>query len=1336
VPRGGEIHGSPRARGGGYNSAHRDHVLPLTIEAVVRSAIVIESPTPTRSRAERVRTFIKWLSIALLTWTIIGCVGVPLLIRHIIVPHLNKHLNGRLSVERVRCDPFGLALTLRTVRLEDAAARPVLTFDRFDGDFEAWASLFKGGWRFDHARTYAPSLAVEIDGQGGLNLMKLVKRDTGAKPSTPAEHIPRIVIRELRIVNAAASFTDLSTPEKFSALFEHADFTVENLDTEPQHKNPQTLTARSPSGETVRWTGTFSVDPLSSTGRISIEKWRLPRFVPYTLRYSPARITGGTLTASLDYDFAPARIPRTAAATLTRAAVHGLRVVQPDGALVEATGIELADARLDADARTLHIQTITLDQPAAHVRRDAGGVLNLETILSAPVSGAGRRAERPDLQTIRYPVQQLNEAILQLIEDLAGGWEVAVNRIDLRDAAADWTDRAARAPVEFRASSVSGVLGPVASTDKFRTPLQLTATLGDAGKAAVKGIILPMEGAAELNATLEHVDLAFLGPYLPETFSAELPPVRLAGAVVSLGGDAKAQIIDGQPSTASWSGELHLTSLRVNDASNGAPVTLAERLSLRGDAVVQGTGRSIRSASWKGEIDSAAMSFDSPGLARAVLGGAKINSDEAGAVFDESGGFSFAWKGKLNADSLDAKSRTDTAAELKAAAVSLEGSARAAIADGTITDAAWNGLSGVTGLDASIEGESPSTASMATLAVSGEAALTGTPAAAAWKGVLRAGDVAVRTSGANKSRVSIAMLSLDGRAEAPLNEGVHALAWSGAANLAAVAATISGTIEGEATIESLSITGDSQARVDAAGVQSASWTGELNLSGVAATAIPEDPASVRLASATVKGEAAASGLTSDSPDLRFAGDASARKLELESRNRGALQARMDAFAAQSLMLSTGENKVAATDVTLERPMFSVNAALLPPPRSADTKGVLKQAVLVRLREMVPFGFNLGRVLVTDASYEIRDETSSPPLVLTGRDGRFEIANLANDGASLADLNASLRTHESGQVRLTGKIDLFRPKPFADIKAEVSSVPLKPFDPVSGRYVGYFIDEGRAAATLPIRIEDGQLKGTLDFNLSSLDLGAATNSPEAPSVPIELGLALLKDSNNHVKGTIPLSGNIEEPGFSIGGLVWQAFLNLIVKAATAPFQILGSLLGAGEGEDLSFIDFDPGTATMPPASLTKLDTLARGLSERPSLKLDIIGRISEAEDLPALRKSALRSQAMARAGGEQMSDEQYLRGVMALYHESRGEAVPKLRAGEAPPVPLAEMESALLVSVTPDPRQLADLAVNRAGAVRDVFLKDHVLTPDRVTVVTDAEETVGATSPRADLRLRQ
>ncbi len=98
----------------------------------------------------------------------------------------------------------------------------------------------------------------------------------------------------------------------------------------------------------------------------------------------------------------------------------------------------------------------------------------------------------------------------------------------------------------------------------------------------------------------------------------------------------------------------------------------------------------------------------------------------------------------------------------------------------------------------------------------------------------------------------------------------------------------------------------------------------------------------------------------------------------------------------------------------------------------------------------------------------------------------------------------------------------------------------------------------------------------------------------------------------------MTGSLDDPQFKVGPIIWKAVLNLLTKIATAPFALLGHLFGGGE--QMNYIDFQPGSAVLDASEHDKLVALVKALKEKEKLELDV--PVTFSPDLDPARASPL------------------------------------------------------------------------------------------------------------------
>ena len=341
-----------------------------------------------------------------------------------------------------------------------------------------------------------------------------------------------------------------------------------------------------------------------------------------------------------------------------------------------------------------------------------------------------------------------------------------------------------------------------------------------------------------------------------------------------------------------------------------------------------------------------------------------------------------------------------------------------------------------------------------------------------------------------------------------------------------------------------------------------------------------------------------------------------------------------------------------------------------------------------------------------------------------------------------DISLQARLNNDAPVVIKGKVNPLSKDLFLDLVADAKGISLSPMTPYSAKYVGYGIEKGNLSFNVKYKLDNRKLNAENKIILNQLTFGDKIESPDAIKLPVLLAVALLKDRNGVIDVDLPISGSLDDPQFSVGGIVWRIIVNLITRAVTAPFSLLGAAFGggSGSGDDLSYIEFESGRARLNQAGQAKIATLAKALNNRPALRLDMIGRVDPASDLDGLKRVGLERKVkaqklkdMARRGEKQKSlddviieKSEYAQYLKAAYGE---ENFPKPRnfIGLARDLPVAEMEKLMLQHAKVGNEELRQLADRRAQAVRDALVATGQVAAERLSIVaakalTDEEKS--------------
>lgn len=406
-----------------------------------------------------------------------------------------------------------------------------------------------------------------------------------------------------------------------------------------------------------------------------------------------------------------------------------------------------------------------------------------------------------------------------------------------------------------------------------------------------------------------------------------------------------------------------------------------------------------------------------------------------------------------------------------------------------------------------------------------------------------------------------------------------------------------------------------------------------------------------------------------------------------------------------------------------------DAELLEAPRSAlAASSVAEETIPPELPDL-----EIRELRLEQAALTLLDRSTTPPTMLLVSEVDAAIDGLATRQDQATTIDMEGRIQESADFTLRGSLHPFAPARSTTLALTLSSLPLKHYDPYANRFVGYEIESGRLTLDVPVTVEDSALEGTVNATLDRFYLGRETPSPDAPDLPIKLGLDLLRDSGERITVNIPFSGDLRDPSFNLGGVVWQAVMNLLLKATTAPFTLLGSLVGAGD-RDLSLVTFEPGSSELAPDRLADLDLLAQALAERPAVKVRAIGQRSDAADLDGLRRAALRQR--LRASAKVAEGAPFDGDAVAQALERAFRDLPReLRRSIEPPgggAPTREaMERLLLDGIEIDPTEIQALARARSERVAAALIAAGVAA-ERVVVEVASEPSDGPPSVTFEL----
>jgi uncharacterized protein involved in outer membrane biogenesis len=376
---------------------------------------------------------------------------------------------------------------------------------------------------------------------------------------------------------------------------------------------------------------------------------------------------------------------------------------------------------------------------------------------------------------------------------------------------------------------------------------------------------------------------------------------------------------------------------------------------------------------------------------------------------------------------------------------------------------------------------------------------------------------------------------------------------------------------------------------------------------------------------------------------------------------------------------------------------------------------------------LPKNVEIGGITLQGGTIKFTDKSIKPTYTanLTQIGGRVSSLSMKKDAAAEVEVRGKLNDYVP--LEITGKVNPWKEHFFVDLTASTNNFELSPLSPYSGKYVGYTIDKGQLSFDLKYLIVQKKLESQNRILLDQFTFGDKVESPDATKLPVRLAISLLKDRKGQIKLDIPVTGNIDDPKFSVWKVVWQIIGNLLVKAATSPFALLGALFGGGE--ELSYLEFDYGRTNLTEPNLKKIETIVKALDDRPALKLDIHGYVDVERDTEGLKNYLFQRKvktqklkdltkkgaAATPVDNVKVDPNEYEKYLKSAYD---AEKFPKPRniIGLAKTLPVTEMEKLMLTNTIVKEEDLRALANQRAINAKDAILKSGKISGDRIFLV--------------------
>jgi hypothetical protein len=1252
-----------------------------------------------RSRGAR-RTAIG-VVIAAVLYGLIGFFAAPPLIRHIAQQQLGKALDRPATIGRVTLNPFTLRLEADGVRVgERGAAGEFATIERLVVRV-SWMTLLRFAPIVTELRVDSPSVnVVRYDAQR-FNFSDIAEK-FAKQPSQPKAGPTLFSVSNIAVENGRVAFDDrlLGAHHVVDQLSLGVPF-IATLPSQTDIFVDPRFSARI-DGSPIAITGKTKPFAQSRESDVALRFSGLdvPRLFSYVPTKLPLSVQSGKLGGDLNLRFVMSADKPTLTVTGTADLTDARIVDDHQAPFFSAQALHVAAAGLQPLAGVYRFDEIRLDQPSLHLTREHSGALSIArafTPRASAAAGASSPAEAaaasaapapasvpasvPASAPASVPASTAAAAAASAVSgsssaavasaasaptgnrpDNAAPLDVSIKHLALNDGNIAVEDRVPNQPVSLDFTSLTATLDDFSTLGAGKARYAIKTALKQGGTIAATGALGLSAKQADAKLTIDSLAMPLAQPYLDGIIGARLADGTLAASL---------------PLDADWSGPT--TQLRV-----GAGELTLKSLKIMGPGTAKGAAPAVALAQGRVVVKRIDVAARAAEIERVEATGLTVSGTR-----EKDGRISLAelaQSPRLARETPHAAVSRSHVTERRAGEAQKHTEAKTAQASNAAPPGWRYRIDELMLKD-------------------GAADITDEAAPRPAKLHLAPLQLDVRNITEDMSRPLAVKLeaSLNGKGTLNLNGNV-------------VPNPLDATLSVEANRLDLSAVEPYFGSKLNAKIASA----ELNARGQLKAVVPKNGA----ASYAYRGFAAL-------VDVRLLDRVNSAPLAgWGTLGIGGINARYDAhginldvarvtfarFFGQVLLDAQG--KLNLNDVlTQQREAASKQTASTSAAKIASAPQAASTVSSASTSPSTPLHARIGQVVLQQGHVNYTDDFVRPNYKADLEDITGTIGAIGTDVTTPAPVDISASLADNGPIAIRGTANPLASKPSLDLTASAHDVELKNLTPYSLKYAGYPITKGSLNVDLHYKLDNDLLTAQNHLIIEQLTFGDHVENTTETHLPVRLAIALLKDSHGKIDVSIPVSGSLSNPQFSLGSLIWSAVTHLIERAVTAPFSLLANAIGGGgsdaaSAEHLQYIAFAPGSAALTDSSRAKLDTLAKLLTEKPEVKLDLSGRADANVDTSGLRMAYVdnlvkQAKAKSTASGGQtidpstvtLSANEYHRYLTQVYKDADFKK-PRDFIGLTKTLPDEDMKRALAFHAPINDASLRTLADQRAQAVRD------------------------------------
>ena len=463
-----------------------------------------------RTLPARKRKIASWILGLLLFYTVVGFFILPPIIRAVAVKELSENLNRKVTIQKVKVNPFVPSLAIRGLLVQDKDGQPLLSWDEVYVSFDV-SSIFRKAWTLGEVRVSGPFARAQMNKDYTYNFSDLVAKfsatSTNAAPKQPSKPL-MVCVEHLKVTNARLSLADYTIRTPFKRIVGPLDLTLNNVSTVPGSDGSGDLFGKTDADEYFVWRGSFCLAPLRSSGNVAVFHVTMSKFQPLYQDIVNFEIRSGQSGFCANYRFEWSSSNQVAAVTNVAFGMSHFRLAQPDATNDIMDIGNFAETGVSGDLQSHHgeIGRIRISDADLFLNRGTNKTINVIEIskpkVNNPVAPGG----------ILIFLHAITNGVAMLI-NTTNQWTGIIHDVALTNCGAHLLDLANARPATLDLDNVNVDVKNISNYPNTNVTAVVSLNWNKAGTINVAATALISPPTVNLQFALTNLDLSTLAPY-------------------------------------------------------------------------------------------------------------------------------------------------------------------------------------------------------------------------------------------------------------------------------------------------------------------------------------------------------------------------------------------------------------------------------------------------------------------------------------------------------------------------------------------------------------------------------------------------------------------------------------------------------------------------------------------------------------------------------------------------------------------------------------------------------------------------------------------------------